>query len=112
MKVVVFLVVVIAIAFKLGWIGGGATPRPDFVEQYGDEVVLYSTEWCGYCKKTRELLWQNDIPFTELDIETSARGKYEFDQLNGRGIPLMIIEGEIVRGYNPKRIQRLSSHNH
>ena len=39
-------------------------------------VVMYSTEWCGYCRKARRHFRQsNGIAFTELDIEKSANAR-------------------------------------
>lgn len=71
------------------------------------KVVLYATSWCGYCRATRELLGQLGVPYKELDIETSQQGKQEYKELKGTGVPLMLINGEIVRGYNPNKIKEL-----
>ncbi len=72
-----------------------------------EPVVLYSTAWCGYCKKTVAYLEKEKIPFIEYDIEKSVKAKSEYDQLNGRGVPLVVIDGNIIRGYNPNKISKL-----
>lgn len=64
-------------------------------------VVLYATEWCGYCKKTREFFKDNNIAFIEFDVEKSKEGKKEYNQLKGKGVPLVVINGKVIRGYNP-----------
>ncbi len=66
-----------------------------------DEVVLFSTSWCGYCRKAREYLVSNGIPHEELDIEKSIEGKQEFAALGGRGVPLILVGNEQIRGWNP-----------
>jgi len=71
------------------------------------DVVLYATSWCGYCRATRELLGQLGVPYKEFDIENSKQGKQEYKGLNGKGVPLLLINGEIVRGYNPNKIKEL-----
>ena len=71
------------------------------------QVVLYATSWCGYCKATRELLGQLGVSYKEFDIETSQQGKQEYKGLNGSGVPLLLINGEVVRGYNPSKIKEL-----
>ena len=32
-------------------------------------VVMYSSEWCGVCKKAKTYFNANDIPFREYDVE-------------------------------------------
>lgn len=63
-------------------------------------VVLYATSWCGYCKKTRELLEANNVEYYEYDIEKSAEGRAQHKELGGRGVPLLIVKDVVVKGYN------------
>ncbi len=85
------------IALKIG-------PPPEVPTQHNDIVVMYSTSWCGYCKKMRKLFNENNISFLEYDIETSREGRVQYDNLRGRGIPLVLVKGKIVRGYNPREV--------
>ncbi len=71
------------------------------------EVTLYATSWCGYCKKTRALLDKIGVAYTEYDIEESYEGLQQYEALNGQGIPLLVIDDEVIRGYNPSRISKL-----
>lgn len=72
-----------------------------------NNVVLYATDWCGYCKKTRKFFKENNIAYVEFDIEKSAEGKAQYQSLNGRGVPLVIVKGKLIRGYNPGLMQSL-----
>lgn len=67
-------------------------------------VTLYATEWCGYCKKTRKFLAENNIEYQEYDIEKSEEGSRQYKALNGNGVPLLVVNEEVIRGYNPKAI--------
>ena len=64
------------------------------------DVILYSTAWCGYCTKTRHFLNDNNIPFSEYDIERSDKGSRDYKRYHGRGVPLMVVNGSIIHGYN------------
>lgn len=33
------------------------------------EVVMYSTPWCGYCKRLKSMMLREGIAFREVDIE-------------------------------------------
>lgn len=69
------------------------------------EVVLYATQWCGYCAKTRTLLGEHGIAYREVDIEKSASGQAEFQALGGRGVPLLDVRGELIHGYDPRAMR-------
>lgn len=83
-------------------------PAPVVDAAHAGKVVLYSTEWCGYCDKARTLMRSNGIDFVELDIEKSAEGNRQHRQLGGGGVPVLVIGGEVVRGYAPERILQLA----
>jgi glutaredoxin len=72
-------------------------------------VILYMTDWCGWCRKTRALLNEIEADFEEVDIEKSDEGRREFEEKSGGrgGIPLLDIGGTIVRGFDEARIRRL-----
>ena len=67
-------------------------------------VTLYATDWCGYCKLTRRFLDQKGIPYQEFDIEKNADARKAYEALGGRGIPLLDVNGALIRGYEPDAI--------
>ncbi|URM29922.1 glutaredoxin family protein [Pseudomonas frederiksbergensis] len=67
-------------------------------------VVLYATDWCGYCKLTRRFLDQKGIPYKEFDIEKDAGARKAYEALGGRGIPLIDVNGTLIRGYDPDKV--------
>jgi mycoredoxin len=68
------------------------------------KVTLYATNWCGYCKQTRRFLDSKGIPYKEFDIEKSAEGRKAYEALGGRGIPLIDVNGTIIRGFSEEAI--------
>jgi len=67
-------------------------------------VVLYATDWCGYCKQTRRFLDSKGIAFKEFDIEKDAEARKAYEALGGRGIPLIDVNGTLIRGFDPDEI--------
>lgn len=104
-----YLLILFALGVFFNWskLRNEFSPPPDFSAQHPEGVVLYATDWCGYCKKTREFFKQNNIAYVEYDIEKSAEGKAQYDQLHGSGIPLVVIRGEVVHGYDPNALKEL-----
>ncbi|KKK49462.1 hypothetical protein LCGC14_3134800, partial [marine sediment metagenome] len=69
------------------------------------DVVIYTTSWCTYCRKARVFLRQANIPYTEYDIEKSARAYAEYQQISGRGVPVIRIGKQTIQGYDPVAIR-------
>jgi glutaredoxin len=36
-------------------------------------VTMYSTVWCGYCRRLKSQMEREGIPYTEVDIEHDPR---------------------------------------
>ena len=100
-----FMVVVIVLALYQGWptIRNAVFGTPEYVTA-GGGIVLYATEWCKYCEKTRELFAENGIAYVEYDIEKSPERNREYRQLGGRGVPLVNVGGTVIHGYAPDLI--------
>ncbi|MCI0996177.1 glutaredoxin family protein [Pseudomonas corrugata] len=67
-------------------------------------VTLYATDWCGYCKATRRFLDEKGVPYREFDIEKDPEARKAYEALGGRGIPILDVNGTLIRGYEPQRI--------
>lgn len=63
-------------------------------------VVMYSTSWCGYCRKARNHFNSKNIPFKEYDIEKSEKAAREYKKLNGRGVPVILIGKKRMNGFS------------
>lgn len=69
-------------------------------------VILYATEWCGYCARTRAFLNKHEIPFDERDVEKSPDAAREMQLLNAYGVPVVVVGGTVIRGYQPAALAR------
>ena len=70
-------------------------------------VVMYSTTWCGVCKKAKAYFRQRGIAFKEYDVEKSAKGRQDFARLGGRGVPLILVNGSRMSGFSAASFERL-----
>ncbi len=78
----------------------------DYDPEVSGEVTLYSTRWCGYCRKTRAYLRHNEVPFTEHDIEESEDAMRQIMQLQAYGVPVVVVGDTVIRGYQPAALAR------
>lgn len=70
-------------------------------------VIMYVTSWCGYCRKAREYINSLGANLTEYDIDNDKSKRDEMLSKSGgsKGVPLIDIEGIIIKGYVPNAIK-------
>lgn len=73
----------------------------------GKKVVMYSTEWCGNCKKARRYFIKNGIPFVEYDIEKNKKAMKRYLSFNTKGVPLILIGKKQLLGFSRKRFESI-----
>jgi len=77
-------------------------------------IIMYSTEWCGACKKARAFMKKEGIAFVEKDIERDKAAAKELqDKLRrsgtpSNGVPVIDINGQLMRGFDPTRLLSLA----
>jgi glutaredoxin len=70
-------------------------------------VTLYTTEWCGVCKRAKAFMKENNVPFSEWDVEKSDYGGAKFRQMGGRGVPLITVGSRKMMGFDANRFMQL-----
>jgi glutaredoxin 3 len=71
-------------------------------------VVVYSTPTCGFCQQVKGYLRQRSVPFTEHDVSRDPQRATEMVQLSGqRGVPVVLIDGQVIVGFNRPLIDQL-----
>jgi len=68
------------------------------------QVSVYVTEWCPYCKKLEAFLRENQIQYTRYDIEKDVYGARRHQELGGGGIPVILVDDQVIRGFNQKAL--------
>jgi len=77
-----------------------STIRDTSAAKAKEKVRIYTTVWCGYCKKAKAHLATRGVPYDEVDVEASERGRSEFTQLGGRGVPVILVGNQRMDGFD------------
>ena len=88
--------------------GGNTSNKSKNKRQYRDiNVVMYMTTWCPYCRKAREYINSLGVRLTEYDVDKDKSKNSEMLSKSGgaKGVPLIDIEGMIIKGYVPDAIK-------
>ena len=60
-----------------------------------------------FCGKAKEFLSQRGVAFTEKDITKDPSAIEELEKLGAMTTPVIVIDGEMVVGFNQKRLEEL-----
>ncbi|WP_051252560.1 glutaredoxin domain-containing protein [Ferrimonas kyonanensis] len=76
-------------------------------------IVVYTTQWCPYCKQTKEYLTANGIGFLERDVEAgNATTDALYASLDSSGVPKIVVGDMIINGFNRPLLQRQLQKHH
>ena len=63
-------------------------------------MQLYTTAWCGFCERAKQLLEERGIPYEEIHVDNDPAFRAKLLDLTGRWtVPQIIVDGKPVGGY-------------
>jgi len=66
------------------------------------ELIVYSAWWCPDSRVAKRFLDKHNIPYTEIDIDTTPGAAQEVIRQTGkRAVPQFVIDGRWVQPYRP-----------
>ena len=72
------------------------------------QVTIYSTPTCHFCHMAKDYLKTHDIEFTEKDVSTDLEARQEMIEKSGQmGVPQIIIDEELIIGFDKPKIDEL-----
>jgi glutaredoxin 3 len=76
------------------------------------EVRIYTTPTCGYCQMAKRFLAERGVKYDEVDVSIDRQAATEMVNLTGQmGVPVIVIDGEPIIGFNRTRIEQLINNN-
>jgi glutaredoxin len=70
-------------------------------------VTMFSTVWCGYCKKARAYFASKGIAYAEIDVEKSEDGQRRYKELGGGGVPIILVGNRMMQGFSEGAFEAL-----
>lgn len=71
------------------------------------DVTVYASNTCPHCTTAKNYLKDKNIPFTEKNVSTDEAARNEFLAKGHRGVPVIVIDGQEIVGFNQPEIDRL-----
>lgn len=72
------------------------------------KVTIYSTPTCVYCNMAKNYFKDKNVSFEEFNVAQDMERQKEMINLTGqRGVPVIVIDGEAIVGFNKPRVEEL-----
>jgi glutaredoxin 3 len=64
------------------------------------EIVVYTTDFCGYCNRVKSLLQAHALDFSEVNLSRDPEGRIELvDKTGMMTFPQVLVDGKLVGGF-------------
>lgn len=71
-------------------------------------VTVYSTPSCHFCHMAKDFFTANNIAFTDFDVSLDNDKRQEMIKKSGQmGVPVIVINNDLVVGFNKPKIMEL-----
>ncbi len=73
-----------------------------------NDVKVYMSPTCPFCKKAKELLTKNNIEYTALDVTKDKEALDEMIKISGaRSVPVISMCNEIMVGFDVAKLEQM-----
>lgn len=69
------------------------------------KLVMYSRPSCGDCDRARRYFSRHNVSVEERDVSREITHEHQWRSLGGRSVPLFLVNGEVVHGWNRQRME-------
>lgn len=63
-------------------------------------IIIYKTEYCGYCRMAAGLLDSRGIPYQEIMVEDPEARMKLIEKTGWRTVPVITLDDELIGGFD------------
>ncbi|HEB83650.1 MAG TPA: NrdH-redoxin [Bacteroidetes bacterium] len=72
------------------------------------KVVLFTTPTCSWCRRVKNYLREQRVPFKDIDVSRDTRAAKDMVRMTGQmGVPVVLIDNRPIVGFDKAKIDRL-----
>jgi glutaredoxin len=73
----------------------------------GPQIIMYSADWCSACRAAKKYLDGMGVEYEEKNVDDKSVAREMRGKTGSRGIPVFDIDGAILKGFNPKQLEKM-----
>lgn len=72
------------------------------------KVTIYSTPTCHFCHMAKDFFNENNVEFEDFNVSENLEKRKEMIDKSGQmGVPVILIENQVIVGFNKPKIVEL-----
>lgn len=71
------------------------------------EIIVYSSNTCPYCTLAKKYLDEKGIVYIEKNVQTDKEARQELMSMGHMGVPVLVIDGEEIVGFDKDRLESI-----
>lgn len=72
-----------------------------------NNVTIYSTPTCAYCKMAKEFFKENKVAFNEINVAEDSQAAQEMIRKSGQsGVPVIEVNGNMIVGFDKPALKK------
>ena len=72
------------------------------------KVRIFTTSTCVYCAAAKKFFKENNVPYEEYNVGTDLERRKEMIEATGQmGVPVIMVDDEVLVGFNQARLKEL-----
>ena len=71
------------------------------------DVIVYSSNTCPYCTLAKNYLDEKGVPYIEKNVQTDKEARTELMNMGHMGVPVLVIDGEEIVGFDKDRLETI-----
>jgi glutaredoxin len=73
----------------------------------GPQIIIYSADWCGACRRAKAYMDSKGIRYEERNVDLPGPKQELVEKTGGRSIPVIEVNGRIMKGFNQQRLEKM-----
>ncbi len=71
------------------------------------EVIVFSSNTCPYCTLAKNYLDEKGVAYIEKNVQTDKDARAELMGMGHMGVPVLVIDGEEIVGFDKDRLETI-----
>ena len=73
-----------------------------------NKVTIYSTPTCHFCHIAKDFFKENNVAFEDFNVSSDLEKRKEMLEKSGQmGVPVIIIDNNLIVGFNKPKIMEI-----
>ena len=71
------------------------------------DIIVYSSNTCPYCTLAKKYLEEKGVAYVEKNVQTDKDARAELMSMGHMGVPVLVIDGEQIVGFDKDRLETI-----